>query len=220
MEATNDLQLFKQITKSDKAAFDELFKRYYTPLCRYALKITQDKESAEEAVQLVFILFWEHRKTLSIQQSVAAYLFKAVRLKVYETFRSSQIKAKYEQDFAEKQELIEEENNPALDNYELSCLIWNAVDQLPEKCAEIFRLSRDEGLTYNEIAEHLNISSKTVENQMGIAFKKLREMLYPALKAKGWDNGKINVLLIVFFSQLIFSYSSELQYFTKTIDIK
>lgn len=200
METTNDLQLFKQVTKSDNAAFDELFRHYYTPLCRYALKITLEEESAEEAVQLVFIHFWEHRKTLSIQQSVAAYLFKAVRLKVYETFRSQQIKAKYEQDFAQKQELIEEENNPMLDNYELSCLIWNAVDQLPEKCAEIFRLSRDEGLTYNEIAEHLNISVKTVENQMGIAFKKLREILYPTLKAKGWNSSQIQVLILLIFA--------------------
>lgn len=200
METTNDLQLFQQIAKSDKAAFDELFRRYYTPLCRYALKITQEEESAEEAVQLVFIHFWEHRKTLFIQQSVAAYLFKAVRLKVYETFRSSQIKAKYEQDFAEKQEWCDEENNTVLDNYELSCLIWNAVDQLPEKCAEIFRLSRDEGLTYNEIAEHLSISEKTVENQMGIAFKKLREMLYPALKAKGWSSNHIQIFFIILFN--------------------
>jgi RNA polymerase sigma-70 factor (ECF subfamily) len=200
LEANNDLQLFKQVTKSDKAAFDELFRCYYTPLCRYALKITGEEESAEEAVQFVFIHFWEHRKTLSIQQSVAAYLFKAVRLKVYETFRSQQIKAKYEQDFAERQELIEEENNTVLDNYELSCLIWNAVDQLPEKCAEIFRLSRDEGLTYNEIAAHLNISVKTVENQMGIAFKKLREILYPALKAKGWSNNQIQVFILLIFA--------------------
>lgn len=200
METTNDLQLFKLVTKSDKAAFDELFRCYYIPLCRYALKITQEEESAEEAVQLVFIHFWEHRKTLSIQQSVAAYLFKAVRLKVYETFRSQQIKAKYEQDFAQKQELIEEENNIVLDNYELSCLIWNAVDQLPEKCAEIFRLSRDESLTYNEIAEHLNISVKTVENQMGIAFKKLREILYPALKAKGWSNNQIQLFILLIIS--------------------
>jgi RNA polymerase sigma-70 factor (ECF subfamily) len=121
-----------------------------------------------------------------------------VRLKVYENFRSQQVKIKHEDNFAQNQILIEEENNPILDNYELSCLIWNAVDQLPEKCAEVFRLSRDEGLTYNEIAEHLNISPKTVENQMGIAFKKLREILYPELKAKGWNNYSITIFLCLF----------------------
>jgi RNA polymerase sigma-70 factor (ECF subfamily) len=201
LEPKDDLHLCNQIAKNNKAAFDELFRRYYTPLCRYAIKIAQEEEIAEEAVQLVFIHFWERRQSLSIQQSIAAYLFKAVRLKVFETFRSHQIKIKYEQDFAQKQDLIEEENNPVLDNYELSCLIWNAVDQLPEKCAEIFRLSRDEGLTYNEIARHLDISVKTVENQMGIAFKKLRGILYPALKAKGWDNYEINLLIMLYLAQ-------------------
>jgi RNA polymerase sigma-70 factor (ECF subfamily) len=199
LKPTDDLSLFKHITGSNKEAFDELFRRYYTPLCRYALRITQSEEAAEEAVQLVFIHFWEHRLSLSVQQSVVSYLFKAVRLKVFENFRTEQIKNKYHDDFAQKQEYISEESNPALDGYELSCLIWNAVEQLPEKCAVVFRLSRDEGLTYNEIAEHLGISVKTVENQMGIAFKKLREILYPALKAKGWNDYKISVLVLICF---------------------
>jgi RNA polymerase sigma-70 factor (ECF subfamily) len=201
LEPKDDLQLFKQIAKNDKAAFDEIFRRYYTPLCRYALKITQKEETAEEAVQLIFIHLWERRQSLLVQQSPVAYLFKAVKLKVFETFRSQQIKNKYEQDFAQKQEITEEESFPALDNYELSCLIWNAIDQLPEKCGEIFRLSRDEGLTYNEIAEHLDISVKTVEAQMGIAFKKLREILYPALKAKGWSLYTTNLFILLILSQ-------------------
>lgn len=202
MKQANDIRLFQLLSHNSKEAFDELFRRYYTPLCRYALKICQSGEAAEEAVQQVYIHLWEHRQKLDIQQSVLSYLFKAVRLKVYENFRSQQIKSKYEEDFAQKQVYTSEENNPALDGYELSCLIWNAVDQLPEKCAEIFRFSRDEGLTYNEIAEHLGISVKTVENQMGIAFKKLREILYPALKAKGWDNYKISLFMMIYFSQI------------------
>lgn len=201
MNPSDDLSLFKRITSHNKEAFDELFRRYYTPLCLYAHKITQAEEAAEEAVQAVFIHLWEHRQSLFIQQSIAAYLFKSVRLKIYENFRSHQIKAKYEEIFAQNQEFTTDEANPELDNYELSCIIWTAVDQLPEKCAEIFRLSRDEGLTYNEIAEHLHISVKTVENQMGIAFKKLRELLYPVLKAKGWNTIKISIFLFLYFSQ-------------------
>ena len=124
-------------------------------------------------MQIVFIHLWEQRAKLNIQQSVSAYLFKAVRLKVYETFRSNKTKDKHEEYFTQNQIYIEDDNSADIDNYELSCLIWEAVGQLPQKCAEIFRLSRDEGLTYNEIAEHLNISAKTVENQMGIAFKNM-----------------------------------------------
>jgi len=209
LSPNEELSIFKRIKNSDKESFDELFRRYYTPLCRYALKISQVEETAEESVQQVFIYLWEHRQTLSIQQSIVAYLFKAVRLKVYENFRSAQTKSKYEEEFAQRQEFTTEETSPVLDNYELSCIVWEAVDQLPEKCADIFRLSRDEGLTYNEIANHLNISEKTVENQMGIAFKKLREILYPTLKAKGWNNYKISLFMIIFFSQSIAEVFAE-----------
>jgi RNA polymerase sigma-70 factor, ECF subfamily len=197
LKSSDDITLFRQITNNHKSAFDELFRRYYIPLCNYALKICLSGEHAEEAVQSVFIYLWEHRTRLDIQQSVASYLYKSVRLKIYENYRSQQTKAKYEEIFSLNQELTEDTNSQEIDSYELSCLIWSAVDQLPEKCGEIFRLSRDEGLTYNEIAEHLHISVKTVENQMGIAFKKLREILYPLLKSRGWDYNRLSSILLL-----------------------
>lgn len=196
MKHADDFTLVQQINRNNKEAFNELFRRYYTPLCRYALKITQSENAAEEAVQFIYIKLWDSRHKLEVSQSVASYLFKAVRLKIYENYRSLKIKAKHEEEFINQQDYITSETHSEPDNYELACLIWNAVDQLPDKCAEIFRLSRDEGLTYNEIAQHLNISAKTVENQMGIAFKKLRETLYSVLKAKGWDNYSIGLFIV------------------------
>jgi RNA polymerase sigma-70 factor (ECF subfamily) len=207
----SDIELFNNIQKHHKPAFDELFRRYYSPLCRFALKITNSEEKSEEAVQEFFVRLWEHRNNLLISQSVASYLFKSVRLKVYEQFRSEQIKEKHEETFAQNLSFIDEDDNNEFDSYQLACLIWGAVDQLPEKCRQIFKLSRDEGLTYNEIAEHLGISAKTVENQMGIAFKKLREILYPELKAKGWDSLKIVLFLLLVFSLINADLIAELR---------
>ena len=206
MDPTNDLNLIAQIRRNKKPAFDELFRRYYTPLCRYACKITQSTEKAEEAVQEIFIHLWENRNKLSMQSSVVSYLFQSVRNKTYEHFRKTQTRTQYEENYSElNNETSYEQQFNAPDNYELACLIWSAVDQLPDKCAEIFRLSRDEGLTYNEIAQHLDISVKTVENQMGIAFKKLRDILFPVLKSKGWSNYKVEMFLLLLYAGLCLS---------------
>jgi RNA polymerase sigma-70 factor, ECF subfamily len=180
----DDKALLANIKNDNKLAFDSLFRKYYTPLSRFAFKLNGSEAAAEEAVQEVFINFWEHRHHLEVSKSVLSYLFKAVRNKVYEQFIKAKTRAKYEEEYVANVPEHEEHQESDLDSYEIACLVWTAVEQLPEKCREIFQLSRDEGLTYNEIAVHLNISSKTVENQMGIAFKKLREILSPAMKSK------------------------------------
>jgi RNA polymerase sigma-70 factor, ECF subfamily len=197
LKKTDDILLFQQIKNGKHEAFNELFRRYYTPLCRFAQKLSAT-DDPEDVVQSVFIHFWDQRKTIQIDKAPIAYLFKAVKLKIYENFRNNQVKSKHLENFAQNPQESEENDANDLDPYMFSCLLWRAVEQLPEKCGEIFRLSRDEGLTYNEIAEHLNISVKTVENQMGTAFKKLRESLYPALKSLGWSHFKtLSILTLV-----------------------
>jgi RNA polymerase sigma-70 factor (ECF subfamily) len=180
----DDKALLASIKNDNKLAFDALFRKYYTPLSRFAFKLNGSEAAAEEAVQEVFINLWEHRHHLEVSKSILSYLFQAVRNRVYEQFRKSKTRTKYEEEYVANVPEHEESQENDLSSYEIACLVWAAVEQLPEKCKEIFQLSRDEGLTYNEIAAHLNISSKTVENQMGIAFKKLREILSPAMKSK------------------------------------
>ena len=209
MKQEDDKALLVNIKNDNKLAFDTLFRKYYTPLSRFALKLNGSEAAAEEAVQEVFINIWEHRHHLEVSKSVISYLFQAVRNKVYEQFRKVQTRAKYEEEYAANIPEHEEQQESDLSNYEIACLVWTAVEQLPEKCREIFQLSRDEGLTYNEIAAHLNISSKTVENQMGIAFKKLRELLSPAMKSK---NTITQLGMILLFSIMIFLFLAVLSY--------
>lgn len=192
----NDNELFARIQRDDKLAFDLLFRKYYTPLCRFAVKMNGSEALAEEAVQEVFIYLWEQRKHLTVSKSIVSYLFQSIKHKVYEHFRKIQTRVKYEEEFATANLEFEESEEKQLDDYEISCLVWNAVNNLPDKCREIFQLSRDEGLTYNEIAEHLDISPKTVENQMGIAFKKLREILNPLIKSGGNASKLIELMFL------------------------
>lgn len=183
----NDIEnlLIQKIQKGDKAAFDTLFRKYYSALVNYANKITSDAEVAEEVVQEVFVSIWTHKEKLHIEKSLVQYLFTSVKYRAYSLFRHETTRAAYEQEYAEKQaETAGDAHSEKLTDYEISCLVSDALLQLPEKCREIFILKREEGLSLKEIAEHLGISVKTVENQMTIAFKKLREILAPALKSR------------------------------------
>jgi RNA polymerase sigma-70 factor, ECF subfamily len=146
----------------------------------------------------------EQRKHLTVSKSIVNYLFQSIKHKVYEHFRKNQTRTKYEEECVSNNADHEDISEKELDDYEISCLIWNAVDQLPEKCREIFQLSRDEGLTYNEIAEHLKVSPKTVENQMGIAFKKLREILTPVLAPGSRTSKLVELMLLCLFVSFYF----------------
>lgn len=224
----NDNDLFLRIQHSDKQAFDLLFRKYYIPMCRFALKLNGSESAAEEAVQEVFIYLWEQRQHISVSKSIISYLFQSIRNKVYEQYRKEQTRKRYEEEYVSNDLEQEDMTEKQLDDYEISCLVWNAVDQLPEKCREIFQLSRDEGLTYNEIAEHLKVSPKTVENQMGIAFKKLREILQPIIKPGTKTSKLIEMMLLCLFvsfylnSVTIFKSNDNIDYlrYNKQYSIK
>jgi RNA polymerase sigma-70 factor, ECF subfamily len=199
LKQEDDIALFRRLQNDDKPAFDVLFRKYYKHLCRFAFSLNSSETAAEEAVQEVFINIWDQRHHVSVSKSLDSYLFQAVRNKVYEQFRKVQTRAKYEEEYIANIPEYDEPQDNSMNNYEIACLIWNAVEQLPDKCKEIFQLSRDEGLTYNEIAAHLNISAKTVENQMGIAFKKLREILSPMMNSKNKTINQMGLLLFWVF---------------------
>lgn len=178
MDNDKDKFLLSNIQKNNKKAFDALFRKYYPSLCQLAFLIVKSEEIAEEVVQEIFINIWEQRNRLKIKKSLRSYLFTATRNKALNYLSSEKKRLVYE-----KNALIEYseeitgsgENNEEL---EMKLMLLNAVDNLPKKCKEIFKLSREEGMTYQEIADHLNISKKTVEAQMGIALKKLRAYLF------------------------------------------
>lgn len=137
----------------------------------------EDLESAEEIVQDLFVRFWEQRDTKEITTSIRAYFYSSVRNACLNQLKHLKIKDKYKQEQERELTFNSSQDQNDLELSELDQKIHNAINALPEGRRKIFILSRFDGLKYQEIAEKLNISIKTVENQMGEALKFLRVQL-------------------------------------------
>lgn len=156
------------------ADLEGLFRLHYRPLCGFALGYLKDKDHAEDIVQELFVRLWQDRESLSIQASVKSYLFTAVRNRCLNAL----VVKKRMRPLDEKMEAMpagEEREENELS--ERMARVQAAIEALPTERRKVFRLSRNEGLKYHQIAERLDISVKTVENQMGKALKSLREEL-------------------------------------------
>lgn len=168
-----DENLWEAIQRSEEWAYEVLFKRYYAPLAGYANTIIQDRDHSEGLAQEVFVKVWEKRSDLSIQTSIKSYLYRAIFNKCLNVKKHYQVRADYQLSHAGDSVV----NESSITNFELKYKIQEALDKLPEQCRKIFKMSKIEGLKYAEIAEELNISVKTVENQMGKALKLMRKYL-------------------------------------------
>jgi RNA polymerase sigma-70 factor (family 1) len=157
--------------------FEKLFHENYASLCRYCLQFVRQTEIAEEIVQDQFIYIWYNRHHATIHTSVQSYLYRAVRNKSIDYLRSRFARVKFEKDISENDPSPWENPFEKLETEELKQLISKAVRDLPEKCYTIFTLSRFGGMKNQEIAESLNISIKTVENQITIALRKIKAFL-------------------------------------------
>jgi RNA polymerase sigma-70 factor (ECF subfamily) len=171
------MTILERIQHSDESAFEELFRTYYQGLCNYGNSILKDMDEAEEVVQNVFCQFWEKRESLDIQISLKSYLYKMVHNACLNKLKHQKVKNVYEQyQMNIGQGYSLPASHLAIEN-ELEGKIKEAINALPEQCRIIFCLSRYEELKYAEIANQLDISVKTVENQMGKALRILREKL-------------------------------------------
>jgi len=158
----------------DDKAFEQMFKAHYKELHSYANVMLRDEDTAEEIVQSMFLKFWEKRELLNVQTSIKAYLYKCVYNDSLNYIKHQKVKTKY-QDFAAY--TMNDHHEAASSKVELTELqfkLQEALNELPEHCRTIFQMSRFEELKYREIAEQLDLSIKTVENQMGKALKILR----------------------------------------------
>ena len=170
-------QLLTTLKAGDLTAFEMLFRTYYQPLCNYAFTFVQDRDEAEEIVQSTFLSIWEKRENLSIHTGVKPYLYAMVRNACLNVLKHEKIRQRHmEMEMAVAERSVEAVARTVMAS-ELETRIYQAMDHLPEQCRLIFKLSRFEELKYAEIAEQLNISIKTVENQMGKALRIMREQL-------------------------------------------
>lgn len=172
----NDTGGAQTISVDSTVIFEQTFRAHFKALHAYACTILKDEATAEEMVQNVFYKLWEKKEQIQVQQSISAYLYKSVYYECLNYLKHTKVKSAYQAHAAYHQS----ENDNAADTTsmrELEKKLGEALQDLPEQCRTIFQMSRFEELKYREIAERLNISVKTVENQMGKALRILREKL-------------------------------------------
>lgn len=177
MSQENDLVLFDKVKSNDLPAYEIIFKKYIKELYRFAFSYVRDAQIAEEMAQEVFLYIWEKREQIEIQTTLKTYLYSAVKNKCLNYIKLELPRQQSMGDISEVMLSVSTKNKDEGENEQLKIYIQRAIDSLPKKCRQIFILSRNAGMTYEEIAEELDLSKKTVENQMGIALKKLRESL-------------------------------------------
>ena len=162
------------ISPDESEAFDSLFESHYARLCNYAYTIVNSFSFAEDIVQDVFVNIWIRRKKIVIQSTINAYLYKCV----YNACLDHQKKNRLQQIFAKsKQDGDIVSLYDSIEDFELPERVDRAIEELPEQCRKIFKMSRQKGLKYHEIANELNISENTVDTQIRRALKRLREQL-------------------------------------------
>ncbi len=149
--------------------FEISFRKLYLPLGMYALRIVEDADVAEDLEQDAFLKAWQYIENGGEIDNFTAFMYRTVRNICFTYLR-------------DRHEMLDESNIPEVGEEEIDtsirdARIWTAIDRLPEKCREVFLLSKRDGLTNEEIAEELGISIKTVKNQMTKAFSRLREAL-------------------------------------------
>ncbi len=170
LDTTSDEQLWALVKESNRLAFNELFNRYWKKLYSFTYGTFRNHELSEDAIQEVFTSLWDKRGDLEIR-NVKAYLYQAVRFQLAANIRKVQFselhiatidKIRYVMDVEEK-----------INYEELHQKLQQILDELPDRCREIFYMSRFQHFSNQEIADKLNISKRTVENQLSRALQKI-----------------------------------------------
>ena len=171
----NELFILTKIKEGDIKAFEEIFRRYYSPLCWYAAGITGEMEAAEEIVEELFYVFWKDREHLQIFQSIKSYLYRATRNEALQYCQHREVRERY-REYVLADNVSEQVSDPhrQLEYEELQEVIRHTLDKLPGRRLRIFEMHRMEGKKYVEIASFLSLSVKTVEAEMTKALRTLR----------------------------------------------
>lgn len=174
----HELFILKKMIDGDMDAFKHFFDTYYSDLCNFVNHYIKNQSVSEEVVQDIFVHFWEKKNLLNIHTSVKSYLYSASKFRGLNHIRNTRRR----QSILSKLDKSEESTEISFNKFDdsvLRNLLGQAMNALPDRCRQIFLMSQDVELTNKDIAERLGISIKTVENQMTIAYKKLRLFLQP-----------------------------------------
>lgn len=169
----NDLQILEKLKEGDPLAYNQLFDKYYMPLCVYSLKYCDSFELAEDIVQDLFIKLWDEKLYLKLENPINPYLFKSVK---NNTLQAMKKESKFVFQDIENvvNNLMEEEPLDFATLEEEKKKLYLQIEALPEKSKEVFKAIVLENMKYKEVAEHFDISVNTVKTHYARALKQLR----------------------------------------------
>jgi RNA polymerase sigma-70 factor, ECF subfamily len=173
----NEEYCVEAIQRDDEDAFKKLFLAYYDPLCNFSWRFTRSKAISEDLVQDVFTDLWNLRKTLDPRKSISVYLYQSVKNKAIDYLDHQKVVRRYQLNVEHSDRNIVQIRRPIQEEVEFIRAARKAIDELPFRAQQVYVLHREDGLTYQEIAEVMGISIKTVESQMSRALEILRTCL-------------------------------------------
>lgn len=174
----SDEVLVTLLRQDDEGAFTEIYCRYWKPLLHTAHAILQDKEIVRDIVQTIFITFWQRRKEVQVD-NLAAYLQQAARFSVFKAIRQQEKNKDFYSRLAQVTSSIIADDRLLF--REQQELLRTLLGSLPDDCREVFRLSREENMTYKQIAGMLGVSEKTVEKKISRSLRHIRSGLVRSL---------------------------------------
>jgi RNA polymerase sigma-70 factor (family 1) len=176
MDFEDNIILMESLKNGDEKAYKFLLNKFHRKLNAYALTLVNDHSMAQDIVQNVFLKTWKNRNKLNPEFSIQSFLYKSVYNEFINTYQQNKAMMLLQQKYVDSlQQVVETTDENSIER--MLAIINREIQNLPPKCQNVFILSKKEGLTNIEIAEHLEISIKTVEAQISKAFKILKEKL-------------------------------------------
>lgn len=173
----SDATLVSLLNQGDQEAYAQIFERYKAVLYQHAYRILQDEDESNDVVQDLFMVLWHKRDSFNINTSLSGYLYSAIRNRVFDIIAHRKVASKYLDSiraFIDKGEFVTDEQ---IREKELAKIIEINIENLPARMREIFELSRNQELSYRDVAKQLQLSEKTVKQQVYNAVKILRRKL-------------------------------------------
>jgi len=161
----------RRLSDGDEVAFRELFDRYHRKIYQFAFNFLKNKEQSEEIVQHTFLNFWLNRSKLDPDRPIAPYLFTIARRTLTDAWRKAAASSHFRERVQQHMEATTNETEERILSEDLANITKNALNKLSEQQHQVFTLSREEGLSYEEIAERLHISKHTVKYHLTNALK-------------------------------------------------
>ncbi|MDR8389909.1 RNA polymerase sigma-70 factor [Aliifodinibius sp. S!AR15-10] len=180
VKGSSESLLIERIRDGEEYAFEIAYLKYHTALCRYLWEYVRSKQVAEGIVQEVFTEVWQNRRSLNPLGHLRGFLFETARNKALDHIKHQRIVEKYisESKQKKKRKSFNKSYHREVDDYQdFREAVKKSISDLPPRGRQIYKLNREEGLTYTEISEYLDISVKTVETHMRRVLRKLRVSL-------------------------------------------